>query len=229
MRPLQPSRPPCDRYPSLIRCSRTAALDSGFRCMRECAQRSSHATPRSLLAPFPPVPPASRNGWGTAQATRKRGRVAGSCRWESTSSAKEPAFLMASARKSLIVETNTSTSRIAFATSRPVFATNPFFASAAVAPFFSLSKLLKEEKKEDEEEGRSRAHHVPRVSLVLPSVSRAAYFLGHESAAEKSLTRGNSWRTIHLIIKYLSSPSIKTTIPRVALRVVPLCAPKGAI
>ncbi|WP_232443663.1 hypothetical protein [Burkholderia ubonensis] len=70
--------------------------------------------------------------------------------------------------------------RIPFATSPAVFAISPVFAPAAVAPFFFLSNSLKKKKKEGEEGAATGRNQVPRVACALPSVTDAAYFLGHE-------------------------------------------------
>ncbi|WP_232453949.1 hypothetical protein [Burkholderia ubonensis] len=70
--------------------------------------------------------------------------------------------------------------RIRFATSRAVFATNQIFAPATVAPFSLLSNSLKEKKKECGEEAGIDLNPPPRVRCVLPSITNAAYFLGHE-------------------------------------------------
>ncbi|WP_257757069.1 hypothetical protein [Burkholderia glumae] len=71
--------------------------------------------------------------------------------------------------------------RIRIATSRGVFATSPVFASAAAAPFSLLSNSLKKKKKEYVEGAEIDRNAMPRVGRVLPRVTDAAYFLGHES------------------------------------------------
>ncbi|WP_230960962.1 hypothetical protein [Burkholderia stagnalis] len=85
-----------------------------------------------------------------------------------------------SARKSLIPEASAATSHVGFAMSLGVFAMSPVFAPATVAPFFLLSNSLKKKKKEGEEGAAIGRNRSPRVACVLPSVTNAAYFLGHE-------------------------------------------------
>lgn len=181
MTPSQPTRPPCGRTPSLIPSGRVAALYSGFRCVRRCAQQSAHAVTRPPCCPVPPVPPASRNGRGTALALKKGGRASPFFHRERAGSARESWFSGLSARKSLIVEKSAAVNRIRIATSRGVFATSPVFSPAAVGPFSLLSNSLKRKKKEYEEGQEVSRKAVPRVGRVLPRVADAAYFLGHES------------------------------------------------
>jgi len=191
MTPSQPMRPPCGRTPSLILSGRVAALYSGLRCVRRCAQQSAHAVTRPSCCPLPPVPPASRNGRATTRALRKRGRAGGFFHGERAGSTRESWFSGLSARKSLIVEKTTAMCRPAFATSRAVFATSPIFAPAAVAPFSLLSNSLKKKKKEYGEGQEISWKALPRVRRVLPRVPDPAYFLGHES--DRGAT-GFSWQ-----------------------------------
>ncbi len=174
-------RPPCGRTPSLIPSGRVAALYSDFRCVRRCAQQSAHTVTRPPCCLVPPVPPASRNGRGTALALKKGGRANPFFHRERAGSARESWFSGLSARKSLIVEKSAAVNRIRIATSRGVFATSPVFSPAAVGPFSLLSNSLKKKKKEYEEGQEVSRKAVPRVERVLPRVADAAYFLGHES------------------------------------------------
>lgn len=187
----QPMRPPRGRTPSLIPSGRVAALDLGFRCVRRCAQQSAHAITRPPCRPFPPVPPASRNGRGTARAETGRGRAGRFFRRERARSAREAWFSGASARKSLIVEKSTAMCRPPFATSWSIFATSPIFATALTTPFSLLSNSLKKKKKESEEEASKGRDRAPRVLSVLPSVSDVAYFLSHDS---EDRATGFSWQ-----------------------------------
>ncbi len=110
----------------------------------------------------------------------RTGGGSGFCRWGRAGSAENPWISGGCERKSLIPEASAPTSHPGFATSHTVFATSPISAPAAAAPFFSLSNSLKKKKKEYEE-GQEIGHYlVPRVGAVLPSVTDAAYFLGHE-------------------------------------------------
>lgn len=191
MTPSQPLRPPCGRTPSLILSGRVAALYSGFRCVRRCAQQSAHVVARPPCCPVPPVPPASRNGRATTRALRERGDPDRFFHRERAGSARESWFSGLSARKSLIVEKSAAMSRIRIAISRGVFATSPVFAPAAAVPFSLLSNSLKKKKNEYVEGAEIDRKAMPRVERVLPSVAGAAYFLGHESEGGAT---GFSWQ-----------------------------------
>lgn len=184
-------RPPCGRTPSLTLSGRVAALYSGSRCVRRCAQQSAHVVARPPFCPLPPVPPASRNGRAIPQALRERGRASRFFHRERAGSARESWFSRLSARKSLIVEKTAAMNRIRIATSRGVFATSPVFASAAAAPFSLLFNSLKKKKKEYVEGAEIDRNAMPRVGRVLPRVADAAYFLGHESEGGAT---GLSWQ-----------------------------------
>lgn len=187
----QPMRPPRGRTPSHPLTGRVAALYSGLRYVRRCAQQSAHAVTRPACCPLPPVPPASRNGRATTRALRERGRASRFFHRERAGSARESWFSGPSARKSLIVEKSAAMNRLRIATSRGVFATSPVFAPAAAVPFSLLSNSLKKKKKEYVEGAEIDRNATPRVGRVLPRVAGAAYFLGHES--EGSAT-GFSWQ-----------------------------------
>lgn len=193
MTPSQPMRPPCGRSPSLIHSGRVAALYSGFRCVRRCAQQSAHANARPPLFSLPPVPPASRNGRVTALALREGGRAGRFSHRERAGSTRESWFSGLFARKSLILEASAAMCPSAFATSRAVFATSPVFAPAAAAPFSLLSNSLKKKKKEYVEGAEIDRNAMPRVGRDLPRVADAAYFLGHE--LEGGAT-GFSWQPV---------------------------------
>ncbi len=182
MTPSQPMRPPCGLTASLVLSGRVAALYSGFRCVRRCAQQSARFVARPQCSPLPPVPPASPNGRATTRALRGRGRASQFFHRERAGRARESWFSGLSARKSLIVEKSAAMNRIRIATSRCVFATSPFFALAAAVPSSPLSNSLKKKKKEYEERAEIDRNAMPRVAHVLPRVADAAYFLGHESA-----------------------------------------------
>ncbi|WP_226383414.1 hypothetical protein [Burkholderia mayonis] len=80
----------------------------------------------------------------------------------------------------MILEASAAFSRLQFAISSAAFAMSPVFALAAAVLLSSLSISLKKKEKEDKEgQGVSR-NGLPRVECVLPSVTDAAYFLGHE-------------------------------------------------
>lgn len=189
MTPSQPMRPPCGSTPSLIISGRVAALYSGFRCVRRCAQESAHVT-RQPCCPLPPVPLASRNGRATTPPLRERGRAGRFFHRERAGSAENSGISGLFARKSLIVEKTLAPCRIAFAPIDASFAPSPILASAAVAPFSSLSNSLKKKKKEYEERQGIDSDAMPRVMPVLPSVAHAAYFLCPESKRAPRFIRG---------------------------------------
>lgn len=180
MTPSQPSRPPGGRAPSSVLSGRVAALESGFRRVRRCAQQSARVVTRPPFGSLPPVPPASRNGRATARAERERGRAGGFFHRGRAGSACESWISRVSARKSLIVEKSAATCHPAFATSRAAFAISPVLARAAAVLLSSLSISLKKKEKESEEGQGIGRNGLPRVTGVLPSVTDAAYFLGHE-------------------------------------------------
>ena len=215
------SRLPRGRVGRPVLSGRTAALNSGSRCVRRCAHRSAHVVTRSLLGSFSPVPPASQNGRGTARTVRPGGQTGEIHRRRRTGSANNSWFPRDDARKSLILEVSTAIKLRLFAMSYRVFATSLILMHGLVASLFSLSKLLKKKKKEGFEEAGIRLQGMPRVIAVLPSISVAAYFLGHELAEQVSLIHGNSWQSILHRINTLRYVAIKTTCPLVALRVPP--------
>ncbi|WP_231748261.1 hypothetical protein [Burkholderia sp. ABCPW 14] len=57
---------------------------------------------------------------------------------------------------------------------------SPVFALAAAVLLSPLSISLKKKEKEDKEGQGIGRNGLPRVASVLPSVTDAAYFLGHE-------------------------------------------------
>ncbi|RQX99786.1 Baseplate J family protein [Burkholderia stagnalis] len=183
-------RPPCGRTPSLILSGRVAALYSGFRRVRRCAQQSAHTNARPPCCPLPPVPPASRNGWATTPPLRERGRAGRFFHRKRAGSTENSGIPGVFARKSLIVEKTPTPCRIAFAPIHASFAPSPILASAAVAPFSSLSNSLKKKKKEYEERQGIDSDAMPRVMPVLPSVADAAYFLCPESKRAPRFIRG---------------------------------------
>ncbi len=176
-----PSRPQRGRAPYSPFSGRAAALYSGFRCVRRCAQQSARAIARPPIFPLPPVPPASGNSRRTALPLEKGGQQGCFSRGEGGGSADNSWFSGGVARKSLILEASAAMSHPVFATSRAVFATSRFFRRLPADPFFSLSKLLKKKKKEYVEGREISRKGVPLVGRVLPLVADAAYFLGHES------------------------------------------------
>jgi hypothetical protein len=221
MTPSQLSRPQCGRVPYPLHSGRVAALDSGFRCVRRYTRQSAYVVTRTLPASFPPIPPASQNGLGTARTGRIGGHTSEIGHWVRAGSANNSWFPGDDVRKSLIVDSTTATNQSAFATSQARFATSRLFAACPAALLFSLSNLLKEKKKEGCEVQGIRHSRTPRVTPVLPSVRPAAYFLGHESDTRKT---SDSWQLMasdSLSINELNAIVTSTTCPRVVLRVPP--------
>ncbi|OXJ40977.1 Baseplate J family protein [Burkholderia sp. HI2714] len=183
-------RPPCGRTPSLMLSGRVAALYSGFRCVRRCAQQSAHVVTRPPCCPLPPIPPASRNGRATTPPLREGGRRDRCFHRERAGSAENSGISRVTARKSLILEASAAPRHGDFAPTHASFAPSPILASAAVAPFSSLSNSLKKKKKEYEERQGIDSDAMPRVMPVLPSVADAAYFLCPESKRAPRFIRG---------------------------------------
>lgn len=186
----QPPRPPCGRTPFLVLFGRVAALNSGFRHVRRCAQQSACVDRPAPHRSRPPVPPASRNGRATARAERERGRAGGFFRGERAGSAENTGISSVRARKSLILEASAAPCRIIFAPIYAPFAPSPNFAPVAAAPFFLLSNSLKKKKKEYGERQGISLKSTPRVMPVLPLLVTDAYFLSPESEAAAPHNQG---------------------------------------
>jgi hypothetical protein len=167
----------------------------------------------------PPV--ACREGGRTGETASGQRRPAEFRRENEARSASNAWFSSGFARNSLIVERTTTTTYRRFATSREVFAINIIFSPAAVAPFSSLSKSLKEREKESEEERKLVRADVPRVETVLPSIADAAYFLSHVLRRSKTPDAWLLMAVDPLEIKVLHPPGTVPMYPRLALRVAP--------
>ena len=157
-----------------------------------------------------------------AGTMNERGLAGGIDRRQGTGGARDTWFSIPTAPKSLILVKSAATTDTAFATSWLVFATSPFLDHRRTPSSFSISKLLKEKKKEGCEAKKFRDTGAPRVDLDLPSVRGAAYFLGHEFHV---LCRPNSWHLMASIFFEISDLLMihrPATCPRVALRVVRL-------
>jgi len=152
----------------------------------------------------------------------ERALAGGIDRRQGTGSTHDSWFSIPPAPKSLILVKSAATTYTAFATSYRVFATSRFLDRRRTPSSFSLSKLLKEKKKEGYEAKDLLDTGVPRVDLDLPSVSGVAYFLGHEFHV---LSMPDSWHlmaSVSFEINYLPVIHRLATCPRVALRVVRL-------
>ena len=157
-----------------------------------------------------------------ARTTNERALAGGIDRRQGTGSARHTCFSIPTAPKSLILVKSAATTYTTFATSYRVFATSQFLGYRRTPSSFSLSKLLKEKKKEGYEAKEFLDTGVPRVDLDLPSVSGGAYFLGHEFHV---LSMPDSWHLMASVLFEINDlPVIRrpATCPRVALRVVRL-------
>jgi hypothetical protein len=141
-----------------------------------------------------------------------------------TRSAANSWFSWVRVRKSLILEASAATSRAVFAINRMLFAMSPVFAFGRPAAFSSLSNSLKEKEKIHKEGQEIACKGMPRVKAVLPSVTHAAYFLGHEFHESET---PYSWQLMAMDsfeIKGLQATQCRTMSPRVVLRVASLYA-----
>ena len=123
--------------------------------------------------------------------------------------------------KCLIPQANPSTSCHGFSTGCPRFSTGRISDGCRAAPSFSLSKSLKEKRKEQGESEAGRAQSHPRVEGVFPRVSTPAYFLIHGFHGSK---RANLWKSVErkpFGISGLSLRRCASTDPQVALPVLP--------
>ncbi|WP_153075756.1 Baseplate J family protein [Paraburkholderia bonniea] len=222
------SRALCGRAPGLVHSGRVAALDSGSVDASQCAQRMARVTRCTLPGLLPPVPPANKNGWATAITGKSGGLAGGFCQWQRAGSTNNTWFLLVVAAKSLILERSADMSWALFAINRAVFAASRVFCIFRVLSLSSLSNLLKKKKKEGDEEAKTDPIPMPSIVNFLPSVSEAAYFLGHELHRSEW---PDSWQLMENKfnkIKCLCLPHRQATRPRVALCVVRRSAPRRA-
>lgn len=206
---------------SLPACGRVVALPGapGVTC-GSVLQVAGHAAAGDLVA-LSPVPPSRESRPGAiGQALEARGAHS-FFQWGSTGCAENPWKSALGCAKSLILEAMPSTGQGRFSTGCGGFSTGPVSAARPAASSFSLSKSLKEKKKERGERQAGRAQRHPRVEGVLPRVGTPAYFLIHGfSRAEKP----NLWKPVErkaFAINELATRSRASTDPQVALRVVP--------
>jgi hypothetical protein len=177
-------------------------------CRRSCGRRPSLAR---LSRP-------------KAQTGRKIARANEMGSPQGTGSAHNSWFSLPVTPKLLILVRSGATSCTAFATSLAAFAISPVWGRRCAQPSFSLSKLLKEKKKEGWKAKTFSDTCAPRVDLNLPSVRGVACFLGHEFHESR---RPDPWQLrAHLLFKISDLPALhrSSTSPRVALRVVQLSA-----
>ena len=172
--------------------------------------------------------PRSRPDRPEPERPARRGVMAQIRTAQGTGSARDTWFSAPAAPKSLILEKSGATSCRLFAMSPGCFAMSRFSGDRRVACLSSLSKLLKEKKKEGPERKESGDIGAPRVSPGLPPVRGGACFLGHVSHES---AKGDSWQLMAWLsfeISDLAARRMPSTSPRVALRVVQLRAlPEG--
>lgn len=188
----QPSRPPRGRCPYPAFTGRAAALNSAF----PCAPAMARTVPAPAPFPLPPVPPASRNGRGTAQARKAGGRAQRFPYVGRTGSAQNSGITGGSACKSLILEASTAPIAIAFALNQGDFAPSRIFVPPAAAPFLSLSNSLKKKKKEDEEGEGIDQTRCPQSGGFCPHSHRLPIFCAPNQGGVPRLFGGNQGRKI---------------------------------
>jgi hypothetical protein len=160
------------------------------------------------------------------ERTAPRGVAAQICTGQRAGSAGDTWFLAPAAPKSLILEQSAATSYRLFAMSPGRFAMSLFSGHRRVACLSSLSRLLKEKKKEGLERKESGDIGAPRVDRDLPSIGGGACFLGHVSHES---AKGDSWQIMARLpfeISHLAAGRMPPTCPCVALRVVRRRAPR---
>ena len=207
---------------SLPACGRVVAL-SGAHGVPPCGsvlQVTRYGAGGDLVA-VSPVPPSreSRPGaFGQALEARGAHRF---FQWGDTGSAENPWKSTLGPAKSLILEAMPSTGWGRFSTGYGHFSTGRVSAVRPAAPSFSLSKSLKEKKKEQGRKQAGRAQGHPRVEGVFPRVRTPAYFFIHGFHRSE---RANPWKSVEwkvFAINDLCDEEWASTDPRVALRVVP--------
>ena len=173
-----------------------------------------------------PVPPSREDrpaAFGGALEARGPHRFS---QWGMTGSAENPWKSAFGFAKCLIPQANPSTSHPRFSTGCGRFSTGRVSAARPAAPSFSLSKSLKEKKKEQGRKQAGRAQGHPRVEGVFPRVRTPAYFLIHGFHRSE---RRDPWKSVEakaLRISGLWACGCASTGPQVALRVVPSRAGK---
>jgi hypothetical protein len=207
---------------NLPACGRVVALHGahGVPC-GSVLQMAGHGAACELVA-LSPVPPSreSRPGaFGQALEARGAHRF---FQWGDTGSAENPWKSGLGRAKSLILEAMPPTGQGRFSTGCGCFSTRRVSAARPAAPSFSLSKSLKEKKKERGRKQAGRAQGHPRVEGVFPRVRTPAYFFIHGFHGSE---RPDLWKSVEaksFVINELCLRGGASTDPRVALRVVPL-------
>ena len=169
-----------------------------------------------------PVPPSRENrpeAFGRALEARGLHRFS---QWGVTGNAENPWKSTFGFAKCLIHQANPPTSCPRFSTGCPHFSTGRVSAVRPAAPSFSLSKSLKEKKKEQGGRQAKRAHGNPQVGGVFPPVRTPAYFLIHGFHGSEG---ADLWKPVEaksFEINELCPFRGASSDPQVALRVVPL-------
>jgi hypothetical protein len=214
---------------SLPACGRVVAVPGAHGVPRgSVLQMTRHSAGGDLVA-VSPVPPSRESRPGAfGQALEARGAHS-FCQWGCSGSAENPWKSTLGRAKSLILEAMPPTSRRRFSTGCRCFSTGRVSAARPVAPSFSLSKSLKEKKKEPGERQAGRAQGHPRVEGVFPRVRTPAYFFIHGFHGSES---ANLWKPVDaksFEINGLLLCRAAPTDPQVALRVVPSRAGKRKV
>lgn len=169
-----------------------------------------------------PVPPSREDrpeAFGRALEARGPHRFS---QWGMTGSAENPWKSAFGFAKCLIPQVNPPTSRPRFSTGWACFSTGRVSAARPAAPSFSLSKSLKEKKKEQGGRQAKRAQGNPQVGCVFPRVRTSAYFLVHGFHGSEG---ADLWKPVEdksFGFNELCLCRGASTDPQVALRVVPL-------
>ena len=183
-------------------------------------QMEGRAAAGDVLA-VSPAPPSREDRPEAFGEPSSAGRAHSISQWGTSGSAENPWKTAVRRAKSLIPQANRSTCGPCDSTGYAVLSTGCVSAARPVAPSFSLSKSLKEKKKERGERQAGRPQGHPRVEGVFPRVGTPAYFLIHGFCRSEM---PNLWKPVErkiFAINYLATRWRASTDPRVALRVVP--------
>ena len=194
----------------------------GTRTVRRdyLVQMEGRAAAGDVLA-VSPAPPSRENQPEAFGEPSSAGGAHRFSQWGNSGSAANPWKTAVRSAKSLIPQANRPTSWPCDSTGYAVFSTDRVSAARPAAPSFSLSKSLKEKKKERGEKQAGRAQGHPRVEGVFPRVRTPAYFFIHGFHRSE---RANPWKSVErkaFAINDLGAEEWASTDPRVALRVVP--------
>ncbi len=181
--------------------------------------RDAAAVARSVTSPAPP-PTVGRPG-AFGWPWKKRG-VWGQFPWGRTGSAANPWIWALCGAKSLILEAMPSTCRLKFSTGCSGFSTGCVVSVRRRPSFSSLSKSLKEKRKEQGGKQAEGAQGHPRVAVVSPRVVAPAYFFIHGFHRSGKTNPWKSVEAIPFIINELCQHVGLSTDPQVALPVLPL-------